>query len=66
MFNSHSISSCKFLTAADKADLRGLAAIETLSLSGQETRAAAYAAPGWDKELSDTDSENDDNLVSDE
>ena len=40
--------------------------METLSLGGQETRAAAYAAPGWDKEESDTDSENDDNLVCDE
>ena len=59
VFNSHPISSCKYLTSADRADLRGLSAVETPSSRDQEPRTNAYSAPGWDEEDSDSDTNDD-------
>ena len=59
VFNSHPISSCKYLTSADRADLGGLLAVETLSLRDQEPRTNTYSAPGWDEEDSDSDNIDD-------
>ena len=54
-YQSHSISSCKFLTQADKADLRSIAGMESLSLEGTEPRQEPYIVPGWDTAENDSD-----------
>ena len=57
VYTSHSISSCKFLTQADQSDLSNLLVIGSLFLTDeQESRLQAYAAPGWN--IDDTDSDS--------
>ena len=62
-YTSHPISSCTYLTRADKNDLRGLNAMETLSINDTGTaRTAAYVAPGWDTEESDSEQNESDGI----
>ena len=60
-YTSHPISTCKFLTQADKADLRGMT-LESLSLTEEpKPRHQPYHAPGWDEQEQDSESHDSDN-----
>ena len=65
VYLSHAISSCSYLTKADKADLKSLSAVQSLSLVETGTRKDAIVAPGWDtdeNESGESDNSNDDGI----